>query len=33
LFAAITRLGTRRASFHLVDELGKTYCPEGGFPI
>jgi hypothetical protein len=33
LFAAITLVGRKQASFHLVDDVGKTYCPGGGLPI
>jgi hypothetical protein len=33
LFAAITCVGTKRAAFHLVDDVGSTYCPDGGLLI
>jgi hypothetical protein len=30
LFGAMTRVGTKLAHFHLVDDCGKTYSPDGG---
>jgi hypothetical protein len=33
LFGAITCVGTRLAYFHLVDDCGKTYSPDGGLEI
>jgi hypothetical protein len=33
LFGAITCVGTKLAVFHLVDDCGKTYSPNGGLKI
>ena len=33
LFGTITNVGTKFAVFHLVDDCGKTYSPDGGLQI
>jgi hypothetical protein len=32
LFAALTLVGKKQVAFHLADDVGKTCCPDGGFP-
>jgi hypothetical protein len=33
MFAVLARVGNNRVSFHLVNNVGKTYCPNVCFEI